>query len=192
MATEVFNYPAFPSYPATGPVTGPPRHVVEGRVVRVLLTGVNMLARVQISNATPGTATPSSLFLPPEESWTDFQTVTESQSGPIDIPSPTRWVRVRLVSGTCLTGTIEADTRQALRVTNGQLLSVIQDATQVIRGLTGEAAEVDTNLNGEVVTVTGLEIGRGGQITVTSAALIDETNDQPTLVTGYAFGGITQ
>lgn len=109
MAIETRNYPAFGPVPVTGPFTGPPRMVIEGRVIRVQLTGTAFAAQVQISNATNTGAAPGTLFLPAESDW--ITAALLNQAAPtVDLTAPVRWLRVKLTSGTA-SGTIEEDTR---------------------------------------------------------------------------------
>lgn len=165
MAVEISGYPAFSTFPTTGPLTGPPRPIdPTSRQVRVTLTGTTFSVRAQISNAQTGTVAPH-LFIPPEASWETFATLTEP-SIPLTIPGPMRWVRLVLDSGTVTGGNVEqtsADERgdgvteeRVLEIIGSNLVSMGTDSV-TIAGMT---------LTGSTITVAGGIVGGTDSVTI--------------------------
>lgn len=107
---EQRGFPAWNSFPVTGPITSPARQMdTTMGGARITLTGTTFTVRVQISNA-QAVNVPAHLFSPAESQWETYATVTQPDA-PLDIPAPARWVRLILDSGTVTGGNVEESTR---------------------------------------------------------------------------------
>lgn len=135
MAIEARGYPAWNSFPVTGPSTSPSRPIdVTTGGARITLSGTTFSARIQISNAQAKTVA-AHLFLPAENDWETYSTVTATD-GPVFISAPVRWVRILLDSGTITGGQVEESTRVTPMVNDQAVQEYVSD--RVDMGLPGQ------------------------------------------------------